>query len=259
MAGYYIGEDLKEYIRELEGGFQASAYEDAKGFSIGYGHFIKPGEEYLMEGPITKEQAENFLEEDIKEHQKPWIGNLRDDVSSGMVVAMTSFAYNAGGYSKGIRDATSAVNEGDDEKAIEAMGKYNQSYNPKTGRTEVNPGLVVRRAFEGERARGNTPDWRAYQDENKSSPSSAVTNSNSVSSEYHKFSTFMAKRYSTTGAKGVSFSSSIGSIGDCMSTNAQVLQDLKELNALNQDSGKRENAWLRRIKQEGSGLWAALP
>ena len=59
--------DIVDRIKKSEG-LSLKAYPDAGGYSIGYGHFIKPGEEALMQG-ITKEQAEALFAKDFETHK----------------------------------------------------------------------------------------------------------------------------------------------------------------------------------------------
>ena len=59
--------DIVNRIKKNEG-LSLQPYADAGGYSIGYGHFIKPGEEALMNG-ITKEQAEALFARDFEIHR----------------------------------------------------------------------------------------------------------------------------------------------------------------------------------------------
>ena len=59
--------ELVDRIKKNEG-LSLTPYSDAGGYSIGYGHFIKPGEEALMNG-ITKEQAEALFAKDFESHK----------------------------------------------------------------------------------------------------------------------------------------------------------------------------------------------
>lgn len=60
---------LAERIKGAEG-LRLQAYPDAGGYSIGYGHFIKPNEMNALAGGITKEQAEALFNSDFIEHKK---------------------------------------------------------------------------------------------------------------------------------------------------------------------------------------------
>lgn len=57
--------ELGERIKGSEG-FSATAYPDNGGMSIGYGHQIKSGEEFLLTKSITKEEAATIFANDFK-------------------------------------------------------------------------------------------------------------------------------------------------------------------------------------------------
>ena len=60
--------DIVERIKKNEG-FSLNPYVDSLGYyTIGYGHRIKPGEDYLMNG-ITQEQAEVLFARDFESHK----------------------------------------------------------------------------------------------------------------------------------------------------------------------------------------------
>ncbi len=58
---------IAERIKGAEG-FRANAYPDAGKMSIGYGHQIKPGEEYLLSATLTKEQADAIFAKDLQNY-----------------------------------------------------------------------------------------------------------------------------------------------------------------------------------------------
>lgn len=58
-----ISEDSLQVLKQLEG-FSAKPYFDFKGYSVGYGHLIKPSENHLMNG-VTKEEGEQLLISDV--------------------------------------------------------------------------------------------------------------------------------------------------------------------------------------------------
>jgi GH24 family phage-related lysozyme (muramidase) len=236
MAEYYVGEDVKTLVKELEG-FSSTAYADAHGHSIGYGHFIRPEESHLLGKTISREEAEKYLVDDIKEHQKPWIGSLKKDVPGNVITALTSFAYNVGGHSKGLTRAIAAINSGNMDEASKIMSEYNKSYDPKTGTKTENKVLVQRREYEGRLLKGDKVTWG---DVRSRSPV-----------EYFK-ETFGGR----PSRAGTAFSTATMGDGECFSTNAAVLQGLR---ALNRDmrSGAEESRWLQTLKAEGSGLWQA--
>lgn len=141
-------DDLSTRSLKLLEGFRSTRYRDAHGHSIGFGHFIKPGEEQLMTAKLSREQAEAFLKKDIETHQsglKKW---ARRPMSEQQRAAITSLAYNIGAEAKGVKKIIDLYNAGKDKEAAAAFADYNQAYNPNTGRKEVNESLVKRREFE---------------------------------------------------------------------------------------------------------------
>lgn len=233
MAEYSISSDVKALVKQLEG-FSKTAYPDAKGHSIGFGHFIKPGEEHLLDRSLTEEEAEQYLEEDIKSHQKPWIGTLKEDASPGVVTALTSLAYNVGPHSPGLKKAVAAVNSGDLDGAARIMAEYNKAYDPKVGAKVTNQALVERRELEGRILKGEKIDPKAF----RSASSGVVDRVKSL------FGKPTSPNFSTLASDGPSTS------------NASILQQLKELNvSLKTASGEKE--YFDRLRMEGNGLWAA--
>lgn len=61
--------ELAERIKGSEG-FSATAYPDNGHMSIGYGHQIKPGEESLLTGSITREEADKIFAKDFEIYSK---------------------------------------------------------------------------------------------------------------------------------------------------------------------------------------------
>lgn len=230
MADYNLNSEVKTLVKNLEG-FSPTSYLDAGGRSIGYGHYIKPGEEHLIGAELSPEDAEKYLEEDIKSHQKSWIGGLREDAPSGVVAALTSLAYNLGPNSEGLKKAVAAINSGDSEGASRIISEYNKAYDPKVGSKVTNQALVKRRDLEGRMLRGEKVDLKEF----KSSSPSVVDRAKN----------FFGK------ALGANFSTS--DIYGTFSSNAEVLHGLKELNmSLRTSANERE--YLDRLRVEGKGL-----
>lgn len=145
MTQNLVSEEVKALIREMEG-FSSKAYRDADGYSIGFGHLIKKGEEHLLDASLTVAEAEVFLERDIHEHQAGIRQWLKREASDHQIAALTSLAYNTGAFSGAVRRVTALYNEGRDREAGEVFLRYNKS--SKDGVLSVNPNLVKRRQFE---------------------------------------------------------------------------------------------------------------
>lgn len=142
-----MSDQTRDLIKRLEG-FSATAYKDAGGHSIGYGHYIQKGEEALLGHTLTDEEGEKFLSKDIESHQvgiKKWLKKPASDLK---MAALTSLAYNTGAMSPAVKEVVKLYNEGKDGEAAKAFAKYNRSYNPASGIKEVNESLVKRRELE---------------------------------------------------------------------------------------------------------------
>lgn len=74
-------------------GFSAAPYADHKGFSIGYGHLIKPGETLQY---VSLQQATDLLLNDILWAEEAVINGVTAPLSQGQFDALVSFAYNVG-------------------------------------------------------------------------------------------------------------------------------------------------------------------
>lgn len=142
-----MSDQVRDLIKRLEG-FSATAYKDAGGHSIGYGHYIKKGEEAFHGHTLTDEEGEKLLTKDIESHQvgiKKWLKKPASDLK---MAALTSLAYNTGAQSPAVKEVIGLYNEGKDAAAAKAFEKYNKSYNPQTGTKELNESLVKRRSLE---------------------------------------------------------------------------------------------------------------
>lgn len=128
-----------ELIKAQEG-WRSTDYKDARGRSIGYGHYIKSGEEHLLGATLSKEQGEELLYKDIRSHQQPWLSQITRKMKPTQLAALTSFAYNVG--PKALASLVPYINNGDYETAFNTMRKYRMSEG------QINPVLVKRRELE---------------------------------------------------------------------------------------------------------------
>lgn len=223
-------EEAKRRAIKLVEGFRESAYKDAHGHSTGYGHFIKPGEEYLRTQKISKEEAETLLTKDIDSHSsgiKKWLKRPMNDLK---MAALTSLAYNTGAESKAVKRIIGLYNEGKDSEAAAAFGEYNKAYNPDTGRKEVNEGLVKRREFE---RRLFTADDSA-----------------SVEELYKETHSKKAKPLAVTGSSSVSLA---GAADSLMNQNRDTYARLQELNLGLGEMSFVNGEFMQRLRREGGG------
>ncbi|MDF1699571.1 MAG: hypothetical protein P1V36_00225 [Planctomycetota bacterium] len=125
-----------------------TAYGDALGTpTIGYGHAISADErdrfeKYLSGGEVmSKEDAVALFFEDVDEHQT-WLPKIKKPVTPEMITALTSLAFNAGPNHPDVGKVINAINEGDYQKASEALrdgvatskGKFLQGLKDRRGR-----------------------------------------------------------------------------------------------------------------------------
>lgn len=141
------GEDFDAIAKaQIKGeeGLSLGKYADAHGKSIGYGHFVKPGEN--IPENITKEYAEQLFDEDYSSIRDFVVQRLKAKLSPEQVASLISFGYNAGSGS--VSKVIDKVNAGDMAGAMETMRSTNKSRKTKGGAAEVNPALVARRQRE---------------------------------------------------------------------------------------------------------------
>lgn len=85
-----------EAIRQDEG-LRLSAYTDTGDlWTIGFGHLIKPGEEYLLGLTLTRTQAEQLFRSDLREHEGYVNQYITRSMSQSEFNAILSLMYNIG-------------------------------------------------------------------------------------------------------------------------------------------------------------------
>lgn len=131
-----------------EEGFSKTAYRDAHGYSIGYGHFIRKGEEHLRGKSITQDYANKLLYSDIQKNQAPWIGGLKEGTPIGVIAGLTSFAYNVGAHKPVLKRVVKLINQGKTEAGANLLQGYCKARSTKDGPLKPVPALVKRRAKE---------------------------------------------------------------------------------------------------------------
>ena len=85
-----------QLVRNQEGGFQAKAYPDAGGYSIGYGHKITGADGLTPQSVITIAQAEQLLSQDIGFVLLAINSAVKVPLTQNQVDALTSLVYNIG-------------------------------------------------------------------------------------------------------------------------------------------------------------------
>jgi GH24 family phage-related lysozyme (muramidase) len=77
-------------------GFSAKAYPDHKGYSIGYGHLIRPGDGLTRDSVITKSKADALLRDDVSSAENAVIEAIDVPLTQNQFDALVIFCYNVG-------------------------------------------------------------------------------------------------------------------------------------------------------------------
>jgi lysozyme len=125
-------------IKRFEG-FSAVPYKDAQGFSIGYGHFIKPGENLTA---VSEAQARALLKSDAAIASAAVSNSVKVPLTQNQFDALVSLTYNIG--ITAFRNSTllKKLNAGDYSGAASQFARWNKSQG------EVIAALERRRANE---------------------------------------------------------------------------------------------------------------
>lgn len=106
-------------------GFSATKYRDASGYSIGYGHFIRPGESFTE--PMPQWRAMELLRADAKIAADAVRAYVKVPLTQNQFDALTSLTYNIGvGAFKG-STLLRLLNAGDYAGAAAQFARWNKS------------------------------------------------------------------------------------------------------------------------------------
>ncbi len=90
-----INEKGLELVKSFEG-FRASPYLDIAGYlTCGYGHFIRPGEDFSQ--GITEQQALELLEWDLRRAEQGVSRLIAVPLTDNQYASLVSFTFNLGG------------------------------------------------------------------------------------------------------------------------------------------------------------------
>ncbi|HGO6127510.1 TPA: lysozyme [Burkholderia cepacia] len=120
-------------------GFSATPYRDANGYSIGYGHFIKPGESFTS---IDQSTGQALLMQDIASAQQAVASSVTVPLTQNQFDALVSFVYNIGVGAFRSSTLLAQLNAGN----YSAVGTQMRRWNLSVG--VVNAALVTRRESE---------------------------------------------------------------------------------------------------------------
>ena len=149
-AASYIGSrivDLSQAgIDAIAGreGFSATPYRDATGYSIGFGHFILPGENFTS---ITRSEGLALLAQDTAKADAAVKRLVNVPLTSNQHDALVSFVYNAGINAFAGSTLLRKLNVGDYSGAANQFAVWDKSHTP-SGSFVTNLALEARRASE---------------------------------------------------------------------------------------------------------------
>lgn len=137
----YIMEQISSAINLIKNfeGFSPTPYRDARGFSIGYGHFILPGENLTN---VTEDQASQLLAQDTSAAQSAVSNYVSVPLTQNQNDALVSLAYNIGINAFKNSTLLKKLNAGDYQGAADQFAVWRLSQGT------VVPTLIARRAAE---------------------------------------------------------------------------------------------------------------
>jgi GH24 family phage-related lysozyme (muramidase) len=134
-------------------GFRATKYWDKKGYSIGYGHQIQPGENF---DTLTRPQALALLAKDVAKYSRHVAGVVGRALTSNQLGALTSLAYNIGTAAFDKSTLLRKVQAGDFQGAAAEFGRWNK-VRSGNGTFLADAGLTARRAMEAKEFSRSSP------------------------------------------------------------------------------------------------------
>ena len=141
-----VAKEGLDLVKRFEG-LRTQAYRCPAGvWTIGYGHThgVKPGME------ITEGQADATLCQDLMEAAEQVERLVRVPLTDCQLAALASFVFNAGAGNLESSTLLHRLNTGDYDAVPTELAKWVKATDPKTGKKFSLPGLVKRRAAEGE-------------------------------------------------------------------------------------------------------------
>jgi len=126
-------------LKQFEG-YREKVYLDSANLpTIGYGHLLKPGEDFKI---ITREFAEQLLRQDIKTAESAVNKHVTVDLTQNQYDALVSFVYNVGGGAFAKSTLLKKLNSGDYNGAQNELPRWNKAGG------KVHQGLANRRQHE---------------------------------------------------------------------------------------------------------------
>jgi|APHM01.1.fsa_nt_gi Phage-related lysozyme (muraminidase) len=139
--------DIKAFIKEEEG-LKLTAYSDAGGYSIGYGHYLGTNIPQPYRNGITKEKAQSLFEADVRQAERAVTEEVNQPLNQNQFDALVSFTYNLG--QDNLKTLAEYINEGRSTRFIQdKIKEYTKA--KIDGEYKELAGLVDRRKAEAKR------------------------------------------------------------------------------------------------------------
>jgi len=132
-----------EAIKQREQ-FSAMPYPDANGYSVGYGHFILPGEDFSQ--GVSVDVASQLLAHDVAWAQDAVNATITAPLTQNAYNALVSFCFNVG-KTQFVKSTLARLVNAQDPAAVDEFGQWIYSHN-KNGQKFVIAALRDRRASE---------------------------------------------------------------------------------------------------------------
>lgn len=132
-------------IKHFEGCRLRAYLDSANVPTIGYGRTKR----VFLGMQITEEEAEDYLLEDMEEHEFELNRMLKVPIYQNQHDALLSLVFNIGAPKIEKSTLIRMINEGNDQASKQFL-KWDKAKNPRTGLLEPLPGLVKRRQVEKE-------------------------------------------------------------------------------------------------------------
>jgi lysozyme len=132
-------------------GFRSTAYKDGSSgdtqkYSIGYGHSIQLGENYLRTATLSKADGKALMQKDFKPVENAINNGLQKTINQNQFDALCDFGYNAGVGA--LASVINQFNTSGQTAATNKMLEYVNWHPVPGGPSQVNADLVKRRKEE---------------------------------------------------------------------------------------------------------------
>jgi GH24 family phage-related lysozyme (muramidase) len=139
-------------LKTLEG-YRERPYADRGHTSVGYGTFLHAGAPTRADSLVrwTKKRAECAMMRMIEIVEHRINREVRVSLTQNQFDAITLWAYNCGPYAiDESKQWLQELNNGNHELVPALLARWNKSFDPDTGETREDPGLINRRKIETE-------------------------------------------------------------------------------------------------------------